>query len=324
MATPSAIPNVLRLHHVGVVVRDAEAAAEDYRRGLGLEVLAVEDYPPQSIQQMYSALLTQGLSRTTVRHIANQLHKAMGDAVRRGVIARNPVEQTDPPKRDTRAATTFTPEQLQQYLEDAKQTSPIYLWTLYWTIAGTGMRFGELLGLRDVDVDLEHGVLFVRQTLKQSGPHAKFGKPKTDRSRRTVTLPGEVVDALRQLRKWRLERQLRLGPKFRDHGLVFCLPDGRPLHQNNIRQRDHYPRLTRLKLPRIRIHDFRHTHGTQLTDAGVDARTLADRLGHSSPAFTMSVYVHGTNEAQRRAAETASKLLVKPAPLTGIQGPRKH
>ncbi len=213
----------------------------------------------------------------------------------------------------------MSPEQLQAYLEDAKGTSPIYLWVLYWTKAGTGLRFGEALGLHDTDVDLEQGTLSVQQTLKQSGPNAKFGKPKTDRSRRTVTLPVQVVDGLRQLRKWRKEQRLRLGPKYRDHGLVFCLPDGRPLHQNNIRQRDHYPRLKRLGLPRIRLHDFRHTHGTQLIAAGVDARTLADRLGHSSPAFTMSVYVHGTNEAQRRAALVASKMLVKTAGLGGTQ-----
>jgi integrase len=113
------------------------------------------------------------------------------------------------------------------------------------------------------------------------------------------------VDGLRQLRKWRKEQRLRLGPKYRDLegskalGLVFCLADGRPLHQNNIRERDHYPRLKRLGLPRIRLHDLRHAHGTRLIAAGVDARTVADRLGHSSPAFTMSVYVNGTNETQK-------------------------
>lgn len=236
----------------------------------------------------------------------------MDHAVKRGLIARNPVDQTDPPSRDTKTPTTLTPDQLQTFLEDAQQTAPIYLWALYLTKAGTGMRFGELLGIRETDVDLEHGKLTVDQTLKRSGPQVAFGKPKTPQSRRTITLPAEVVDGLRQIRRWRIEQKLRLGPKFRDYGLVFCLPNGKPLHQNNIRQRDFYPRLLRLGLPRIRPHDLRHTHGTYLAAAGIDARTIADRLGHSSPAFTMSVYVHGVSEAQRRAAEVGSSLVARP------------
>lgn len=151
-----------------------------------------------------------------------------------------------------------------------------------------------------------------RQTLKRSGPKAQFGRPKTERSVRIITLPTSVIDALRQLRRWKVEQRLRLGPKFREYGLVFCCRDGRPLHANNIRRRDHYPRLLRLKLPpRLWLHDLRHTHGTHLAAAGVDARTVADRLGHSSPAFTMTTYVHGTTVAQRHAAEVATKLLPK-------------
>jgi integrase len=87
------------------------------------------------------------------------------------------------------------------------------------------MRFGKLLGIRETDVDLEHGKLTVDQTLKRSGPQVAFGKPKTPQSRRTITLPAEVVDGLRQIRRWRIEQKLRLGPKFQDYGLVFCLPN---------------------------------------------------------------------------------------------------
>jgi integrase len=280
---------------------------------------------PQTIQDFYDSLLRKSiirgkllggnlptLSRTTVRHIANLFHLALEGAVKRGLIARNPVDQTDPPSRETKTPTTLTPEQLSTFLRDARETAPINLWVLYLTMAGTGMRFGELLGIRETDLDLEHGLLTVGQTLKRPGPDATFGKPKTDKSRRTITLPTEIIDALRQLRRWRVEQKLHLGSKFRDYSLVFCLPSGKPLHQNNIRRKDLYPRLLRLGLPRIRPHDLRHTHGTQLIAAGVDPRTVADRLGHSSPAFTMSVYVHGVPESQRRAAEIANDLLTIP------------
>jgi integrase len=90
-------------------------------------------------------------------------------------------------------------------------------------------------------------------------------------------------------------------------------------HANNIRYRDHYPRLTRLKLPRIRPHDLRHGHASHLVAAGVDHRTVADRVGHSSPSFTRATYVHGVSEAQRRAAEVASTLLALSRPKEGAQ-----
>ncbi len=213
----------------------------------------------------------------------------------------------------------LTPEQLPHYLADAKETAPISLWVLYVTMAGTGMRFGEVLGLRESDLDLDSGLVTLEQSLKRPGPHPVFGTLKTKRSRRTITLPIEVVDALRQLRKWKIEQKLRRGPKFREYGLVFCGPSGKPLHQNNIRYRDHYPRLERLKLPRIRLHDLRHGHATYLVHAGVDHRTVADRLGHSSPSFTMKTYVHGVSESQRRAAEIASTLLVLSRPSEGVR-----
>jgi integrase len=275
---------------------------------------------PQAIQDLYDRLLQtharrrrkktlNTLSRTTVRHIANMLHLALGDAVKRGLIARNPVEQTEPPQREKKIPTTLTPTQLQAFLEDAKDTAPVYIWALYMTKAGTGMRFGELLGLRENDLDLDDALLMIDQTLKRPGRQVVFGKPKTERSRRTVTLPSQVVESLRQLRRWKREERLRQGSRYHDYGLVFSLPNGKPLHANNIRRRDMYPRLERLGLPRIRPHDLRHTHGTRLALAGVDARTIADRLGHSSPSFTMQTYVHGVPESQRHAADIATKLL---------------
>src|SRR5262249_6818777 len=154
----------------------------------------------------------------------------------------------DPPRRAPHTPTTFTPEQLHRFLDDARTSAPLPLWALYLTKAGTGMRFGELLGVRETDLDLNHGVLVVDQTLKQPGPRVRFGPPKTQRSRRPITLQVEVVDALRALRRWKIEQKLRLGPAFVDYGLVFCLPSGKPMHQNNIRRRDLYPRLRRLGL----------------------------------------------------------------------------
>jgi integrase len=137
------------------------------------------------------------------------------------------------------------------------------------------MRFGELLGLRESDLNLDAGTVSLEQSLKRPGPYAAFGKLKTDRSRRTIPLPVEVVDALRQLKLWKAKQKMRRGPKFQEYGLVFCGPSGKPLHANNIRYRDHYPRLERLKLPRVRPHDLRHAHATHLVAAEVASTLLA-------------------------------------------------
>lgn len=113
------------------------------------------------------------------------------------------------------------------------------------------------------------------------------------------------------LPKLKKEQRLKLGPKFRDAGLLFCGPKGRPLNPSNIRNRDHLPRLVRLGLPRTRPHDLRHFHATFLTANGVDIRTSADRLGHRDPGFMLRTYAHANAKAQERAAEVANELLMK-------------
>ena len=102
-----------------------------------------------------------------------------------------------------------------------------------------------------------------------------------------------------------------MGPRYRDSGLLFVGERGRPLNPSNVRNRDHLPRLTRLGLPRFRIHDLRHFHATHLIAAGVDYRTVGDRMGHKSPSFTISTYAHAAARARERAAAVANEMLMK-------------
>lgn len=103
----------------------------------------------------------------------------------------------------------------------------------------------------------------------------------------------------------------RLGPRFRDAGLLFCGPTGRPIFLSNLHRRDHLPRLRRLGLPRTRIHDLRHFHATFLIGNSVDARTVADRLGHSSPSFTLSTYAHAVAHAQAGAVSLVDAMFIR-------------
>ena len=182
---------------------------------------------------------------------------------------------------------------------------------LFVTAIGTGCRLGELLGVRETDLDLETGLLRVCRSLSRAGAKPVFGRPKTAHGVRTILLPDEAIDAIRAALHWKKEQRLRLSARFRDVGLVFCGPRGRPLNPSNVRNRDHLPRLARLGLPRIRPHDLRHAHATYLVAAGVDARTVADRLRHASPSFTMKRYAHAAAHAQKHAAGVANELLMK-------------
>ncbi|HEV2440025.1 MAG TPA: site-specific integrase, partial [bacterium] len=272
---------------------------------------------PSAIQNLYVTLLESGLSGSTVRRAAAVLHTALRDAVRRGLIIRNPQENTTLPRRNHYEPTVPTPEQVIAYLEDARETATPSVWALYVTAAASGLREGELLGLREDAIDLERRVLSVRQQLVRAGRQLIFGQPKTAKGRRTVLLPAVAVDALRTAGRWKREQRLRLGPRFRDSGLIFCGPSGAPIHVSNLYRRDHLPRLARLGLPHFRIHDFRHFHGTYLHAEGVDARTGADRLGHADPGFFTRTYTHAVVAAQERAATIANELLTKTARSSG-------
>lgn len=209
--------------------------------------------------------------------------------------------------------TVFTTEQAVAYLEDARTTATPAVYALHVTAITCGLRLGELLGLREDAVDLERRLLSVQQQLVRAGRAPVYGQPKTARSRRTILLPPVAVEAIKAALLWKKERRLRMGPKYRDAGLVFCGPRGRPLNGSNVYNRDHKPRLVRLNLPHTRLHDWRHHHGTVLVANNVDARTVADRLGHSSVTFMLSTYAHAVAAAQEHAAATVNDLLMKSA-----------
>jgi integrase len=180
--------------------------------------------------------------------------------------------------------------------------------------ATTGMRRGEVLGLRWSDVDLDAGRLSVRQTLSaprnpDTGQHVPvFGEPKTKQGKRSVPLPAQTVAALRAHRKTQMAERLLVGPGWTDHGLVFCEPDGQPIHPDRFRKRVEH-RVQRSGLPPIRFHDLRHTHATLALQAGVHPKIVSERLGHASTSFTLDVYSHVTPSMQQQAADVMSALL---------------
>jgi integrase len=255
---------------------------------------------PQAIQGYLSRTLADGLSPATVLRHYRILHEALDHAVRWGLLARNPTDLVDSPKLRHVEMRVWDEEQVRLFLAEAKRASPHYC--LYLAAMLTGMRQGELLGLRWQDVDFTLGVASVQQTFYRRGGQKIFHEPKSPRSRRSVAVPPKLLEELRRFRERQAEHRRFFGRDYADHDLVFCQSNGRPLHAHNLVKRDFRPIINRAGLPRIRFHDLRHTHATHLLRRGVHLKVVQERLGHSTPAFTLHVYSHVLPGMQEEAA----------------------
>jgi integrase len=174
----------------------------------------------------------------------------------------------------------------------------------------TGLRSGELFGLRWQDVDLDAGMLTVNQTLEKPGPNPRFGRPKSKASRRTVTLSAQVVETLRRHKGKQNEDRLQLGAEWYDFGLCFTVFDGKPLRSGNIRRDAFHPLIKKAGVPMIRFHDLRHSHATMLLSAGIHPKVVSERLGHSGIGITLDTYSHVMPNLQREAADTLERRIL--------------
>ena len=176
---------------------------------------------------------------------------------------------------------------------------------------GTGIRRGELLALHWQDVDLEAGVLQVRQALERVGVHGAtndgkktrliFQDPKTDQSRRTIPIPADIIEELTRHKARQAQEKLLLGQAYHDCGLVFCRPQGTPLEPSDL-NRSLARLLKKAGISRVRFHDARHTFATLMLELGESPKTVQTMLGHTTIATTMDIYSHVSLDLEKRAA----------------------
>ncbi len=244
---------------------------------------------PLDLQSLYSDLQASGLTNRSTHHTHRVLHRAFTMAVRWGLLARNPCDGLTPPRPERTQMRVLTREQVATLLE-ATSRHPQH--ALYVLAVTTGMRQGELLGLRWADVDFEAGRLFVRQCLqRQRGKGLVFIEPKTARSRRTIILSRYAVAALREHRTHQLATRLALGPEWQDQDLVFCNPTGGPVDPS-WQVAVFKTALREAELPVIRFHDLRHTAATLLLAEGVHPKVVSEMLGHATITLTLDTYSH--------------------------------
>jgi integrase len=182
------------------------------------------------------------------------------------------------------------------------------LFPLLRLAATTGMRRGEVLGLRWRDVDLQRGVLQVVQQRVRGADALTYGPPKTSRGRRRIDLDPATVSAPREHRRRQLEDRLAFGPGYIDADLVFARADGSPLDPDVVSRS--FERLARrVGLTPIRFHDLRHTHATLALAAGIHPKVVQERLGHSSVSITLDLYSHAVPAMQADAASRIAAIV---------------
>ena len=263
---------------------------------------------PAHVRGLYREKLEAGSSARTVRYVHTTLHKALKQAVMDGLIPRNATEAVKPPQPSREEMHPLTPEQAKLFLQAAHEAGD-RLEALYVLAIHTGLRQGELLGLKWDDVDLEDGSLQVRRTLSitKSGP--VFTSPKTSGSRRSVKLTDKAIEAL----KSHLERQLgeidRVGSLWTENGLIFASETGEPLDRRKVTARQFKKLLVRAELPEVRFHDLRHTCATLLLGKNVNPKIVSEMLGHSSIAITLDTYSHVLPNMRDHAAKAMEEAL---------------
>ena len=253
------------------------------------------------IQKLYTKLKREGrvrehpehgheLSDSMVCRIHAMLHRCLKDAETAHVIPRNPTDGAAVPKAVSRPKQILTREQMEAFLETGEQ-DPVWR-DFFYTELTTGLRRGEICGLQWEDFDeAERTLKIVRSVSSRKAGALEIGETKTNKGRRTISLPDSTAQRLRELKKAAISQ--------------WIFPN--PLHpEEPVNPSYAYHRLkTILKntgLPSIRFHDLRHTFATHALAGGVDAKTLSGILGHTNASFTLDTYTHVTGDMQKQAA----------------------
>lgn len=272
------------------------------------------DLRAHHLDRMYQAITIgksgRPLSPTTVRRIHAVLRSALNSAVKRRLIPDNPADHIELAPENPRRTKPWTAEECVHFLSAARDDRLI---DLYHLMIVTGLRRGEAIGLRWGDADLDGHCLFVIQQITDVNGRSVVSTPKTKKSQRLVAIDSETVTRLARHRQTQDLERAAWGPAWNEDGLVFTREDGTPLRPEYVTR--HFQRLTEVVgLPRIRLHDLRHTSASLALAAGVDLKVVSERLGHSQIAITANLYTHVNTGLGRAAAEQIAEVLKPSGP----------
>ena len=260
------------------------------------------------------------LSAKTVRHLHRTLCTALNAAMKYGNVARNVATLVDPPRAQKPNIKFLNVEQARTLLETAKGDR---LYALYATVLSLGLRLGEGLGIPWPDVDLDTGRFNVHQALQRIDKNLypdrgglQLVEPKGGYSARVVTRPAVTISALRHRQAQQDEERQWAGSSWQnDWNLIFTTQDGKPLDERNVLRRFQEKILPIAGIPKMRLHDLRHSAVAILIAQGVNIKAISELLGHGSVAFTLQVYGHLLEETKREAADKMDTALTPVSPV---------
>ncbi|MFB5192955.1 tyrosine-type recombinase/integrase [Alicyclobacillus fastidiosus] len=273
---------------------------------MGHEKLTEVQNMPMACQKLINEVESNSGVRTA-QYVHMVFKQALAQALKLGLIARNPMELVDRPRDQKKTMMAMSQTDVKQFLGAAEGNRYFAFFAL---LIDTGMRPSEAMALRWEDVDLERRVIYVQHSLERDADGWSLKEPKTNKSRRSVPVTAGVARLLQQQKREQAERRLQSGAVNEDHGFVFTARNGEPLELHNVVNRYFKPILKKAGLSSdFRLYDLRHTCATLLLSAGENPKIIAERLGHASVTMTLDRYSHVLPDMQQGAVSKMENML---------------
>lgn len=263
---------------------------------------------PNQLQRLYNEKQENGrvdgkggLSARSIRIMHTIIHSSLEQAIKEELVTRNVSKSTTLPKQEKKEIRVLTLEEQKRFMDLLEGDR---LGVAFLMLLGTGLRRGELLGLRWQDVNLKNGIIHVQRQLVQAKVDGKyqliFQPPKTNQGRRTIPLPTWCLSSLKAHRAKQNEEKLSCGSWYQDNDLVFATWDGKPLQPGNFERR--FKKLIKqAQLPETNLHALRHTFATRLLEQNEHPKVVQDLLGHSQISLTLDTYSHVLPDQKQQA-----------------------
>ncbi len=280
----------------------------------------LKDLRPETIQRFYNEKSKNGridgkggLSAKTLRNLHNMIHEGLEQAVRNNLIVRNVSNAITLPKRYKKDIRVLSLEEQSQFLKAIQDER---LKAAFILCLGSGLRLGELLALRWEDVNLDEGIIRVRQTLnrlktldEESPTKTKliFQEPKTDKGRRNIPIPESIVLELKAHKSRQRLEELKIGADYNKESLVFCSEIGTPLEPRSFIRKLHNI-VKKANINHANVHSMRHTFASRLLEVNEHPKVVQEMLGHANISMTLDIYSHVMPEVKKAAAMKLNSL----------------
>lgn len=294
------------------------ATWENYERSIkkhiipGLGDIPLGNLNTNDIQMLYNKMRNNKSASATIRRNHQIVNSCLAQAVKNRLISWNPATAVTLPKLETKQIKAMNKEEMNAFI-DAIETEVLRAALL--TLLGTGLRLGEVLGLRWQDVDLRKKTINIVQALVRTKSKGLIMEnPKTEKSKRLLPIPKEIAVAIRlhRIKQGKIKQHAK--ENYEDHDLIFSTKSGKPINPRFLTKKFYEARERAGISNDINLHALRHTYATRLLEEGENLKTVSELLGHTDISTTGNTYAHVMPEIKRNASDKMNNLLMKKSP----------